>query len=56
MGEFNEWNPEVMKRTSSSEDSSQNFFFETLVPIGYKYRYQFIVNGDIKVDPDQASS
>lgn len=51
MGEFNNWFPEVM-----SKQFSKQFEFRVRVPSGYKYRYQFIVNGEITIDSKQDNS
>ena len=32
------------------QDGQLCYFYEAFVPVGYKYRYQFIINGDITTD------
>ena len=54
MGEFNNWLPTPMDFIF--EDNKMKYVYETFVPVGYKYRYQFIVNGEICTDPKQPSS
>jgi 1,4-alpha-glucan branching enzyme len=49
MGEFNNWKPEPMNM--NFKNGRLCYFFEAFVPIGYKYRYQFIINGEIRTDP-----
>lgn len=47
MGEFNNWMPEVMTKLHG-----QNFEYKVKVTPGFKYRFQFIVNGEITIDPN----
>lgn len=49
MGEWNNWMPEPMDM-GFTPDGQIRYFIETFVPVGYKYRFQFIVNGEIRVD------
>ena len=42
MGDFNKWSPEPMEL---KEDHL--YTYVATVKVGYKYRYQFIVDGDI---------
>ena len=48
MGEFNEWVPQLME-----EITKDTFTYQTNVIPGLKYRYQFIVNGDITIDQNE---
>ena len=54
MGEFDNWKPQPMDM--KFEDGSLCYFYEAFVPVGYKYRYQFIINGEITTDPNQPVS
>jgi 1,4-alpha-glucan branching enzyme len=54
MGEFNNWQPAPMDFLF--EDNHMKYSYETIVPVGYKYRYQFIINGEIRVNPNQPTS
>ena len=45
MGEFNQWMPDVMQRLEGN-----HFTYQIDVIPGFKYRYQFIVNGEITID------
>lgn len=47
MGEFNQWCPEVMIK-----DEAGKFQYETKVVGGFKYRYEFIVNGNMVYDEE----
>ncbi|CDW89559.1 UNKNOWN [Stylonychia lemnae] len=51
MGEFNNWLPDIMQRLTN-----QIFLYKVDVLAGYRYRYQFIVNGDITIDTNQEFS
>ena len=51
MGEFNQWFPESMQVREG-----KRYFYSLKVPAGFKYRYQFIVNGEIVIDPNQDNS
>eukprot|EP00347_Sterkiella_histriomuscorum_P004825 403358945 len=51
MGEFNNWMPDLMQRVQG-----QYFEYKVKVTPGFKYRYQFIVNGEICIDPTQDNS
>lgn len=53
MGEFNQWLPEPMRRV---EGKPKLFEFEVDVFNGFKYRYQYIVNGEIVIDANQPHS
>lgn len=53
MGEFNQWNPDLMMREPAQEEGKLRFVYRTKVPIGFKYRYQFIINGEITIDNRQ---
>ena len=46
MGEFNEWFPEPMTLLEE-----RKYKYEVSVLPGFKYRFQFIVNGEIVIDP-----
>ena len=50
IGEFNDWFPEPMTKSFDS------YIYEVKVIPGYKYRFQFIVNGEIIIDPNQEYS
>jgi 1,4-alpha-glucan branching enzyme len=54
MGEFNNWLPEQMDMRF--RNSELQYFYATVVPVGYKYRYQFIINGQITTDSRQPQS
>ncbi len=54
MGEFNNWQPCPMDFIF--ENNSMKYIYETVVPVGYKYRYQFIINGEIRVNPNEPTS
>ena len=45
MGDFNQWSPEQMERKDDCLYS-----YKATVTVGYKYRYQFIVDGNIEID------
>ena len=45
MGDFNKWSPESMEK---KEDCL--YTYKAMVTAGFKYRYQFIVDGSIEVD------
>jgi hypothetical protein len=49
-GEFNEWYPEFMKRGQDPLTMQLLYYYEKKVLSGFKYRYNFIVNGKIVVD------
>lgn len=51
MGEFNNWMPDLMQRLTD-----EAFRYEVKVEAGYKYRYQFIVKGEITIDSNQEYS
>ena len=54
MGEFDNWKPQPMNM--KFDDGKLCYFYEAFVPVGYKYRFQFIINGEIKTDPNQPES
>lgn len=51
MGEFNSWNLEALDMKGMSEDGLIKFGKDIEVPNGYKYRFQFLVNGEFVTDP-----
>jgi hypothetical protein len=55
MGEWNNWLPEPMNM-DFSPDGQIRYFVQIVVPVGFKYRYQFILNGEIAVDRKQPFS
>jgi hypothetical protein len=55
MGEWNNWLPERMDM-DFTPDGRFRYFIQTLVPVGYKYRFQFILDGVISVDRNQPFS
>jgi hypothetical protein len=54
MGEFNNWRPLTMDMRF--EDNKLIYFVNMEVPIGFKYRFQFLIDGEIKTDPRQPES
>lgn len=59
MGEFNKWCLDFMKQdeTFSIESAGFNrFAHRCKVPIGYKYRYQLMVDGNFVIDENALKS
>ena len=51
MGEFNNWAIEIMAKSESTvRPEFSRFTYEAQVPAGYKYRYVYIVDGDMRVN------
>ena len=51
MGEFNNWGIEIMAKSESTvRHDFSRFTYEVQVPAGYKYRYVYIVDGDMRVN------
>lgn len=48
IGEFNNWQPEAMKKIAESEPPL--FEYEKQVQKGFKYRYQFLINDQTVID------
>ena len=53
MGEFNMWTPDVMENGGANEETGMvKWVFKARVPAGYRYRFEFLVEGDIISDPN----